>query len=256
MHIRQGLQHIVEAVSICSFVLLLFGCGVVGSQSSSKQSNDNSAHRQAQDNSNLIVAGQSVGPVQLGDTRERALEAFGAIFGNKYSSEEEDGDCRSCSNPLCREPLNRLAWLDFERAQSGIVQNGIVVYVSNGQVAQIEAATTLYRTIGGITHDSKPEEVRRQYSSLQAYALAGRPKAVGGREQIYWDDVAAGIAFKFWFDREARKRYLESVIVYKPGSQLVPGHCISSSFEWEQLEPYVLETPSKPKRSADNRRLR
>jgi len=47
-------------------------------------------HQEAQANSNLIVPGRSVGPVQLGDTRERALEVFGAVFGNRNFSEEND----------------------------------------------------------------------------------------------------------------------------------------------------------------------
>src|ERR1700750_1300663 len=47
----------------------------------------NSSGEAPQANSSLIVPGRGVGPVQLGDTREHAQEAFGSLFDSKYYDE-------------------------------------------------------------------------------------------------------------------------------------------------------------------------
>ena len=235
---------------------LCCGCILIGCQSSTLSTQDNRVSsinvpqnspepQTNQAHSTLIVPGRSVGPLQLGDTRERASEVFGAVFGNKYFDEETLRPSSSCWPQRCCEGVTKMHWLDFERSQ-----NGIYVYVSKGRIIQIEAATTRYATSGGITYFSPPDEVRRQYPNLKAFVRVGyHSEAEGGRNVIYWDDLNGGIAFEFWYSRTTRQRYLEAIIMHEPGVQLIPESCAASPSDWQQLDPYALEQPSSSQKS-------
>jgi hypothetical protein len=126
-------------------------------------------------------------------------------------------------------------------------RNGIIsAYLLRGGIAQIEVAAPRYHTVDGITEGSSPEEVRRHYPGLKAYAvLNSAVDFVGGRDLIFWVDRESGIAFEFQYDRKARKRFVKSVSVFMPGTDFLPhGRCVELPQEWHELERFSLEPPN------------
>jgi len=228
-------QSIKLKLLISLLLVALFGCDAAVSKSSNQLPPNPSPSRHDESRS-LIVPGRSAGPVQLGDTREQALGAFGEVFGQKYLEEETLSSSSPCFPQQCCDGVTMLRWLDFDQKQ-----NGVSVYVSKGRVIQIKVSTTRYSTSAGIKHNSRPEEIRQHYPQVQAYMRLGyHSEAEGGRDIVYWDDRNSGIAFEFWYDRDAKKRYLEAVIVYPPNARLIPETCDASPSDWRQLKPFTL----------------
>ncbi|HZS03733.1 MAG TPA: hypothetical protein VFD58_02580 [Blastocatellia bacterium] len=187
----------------------------------------------------LIKAGQSVGKLRLGDTRERVLQ----LFPKKKSDEEYN------YGPPC--PRSEIHWLDFAREA-----NGLFVYLKDGRVFQIQAETPRFSTAEGITADSPPGVVRRNYRNIETYVLMGSgSEAVGGRNLIYWVDRHQGIAFDFYYDRQLRKRYVKSVIVFEPGTEFQPEGCGADPQQWRKLKPFATEVPEKRGADAERRAL-
>jgi hypothetical protein len=241
---RMKIQRVKLKLVVALSLVIFLGCDAAVSKLSNQVTQNPSPSNQDR-SSSLIVPGRSVGPVQLGDTRERAFAAFSEVFGQKYFEEETlSSSSSSCFPRQCCDGIATLRWLDFDKQQ-----NGVSVYVSKDRVLQIKVATTRYATAADIKHDSPPEEIRRYYPGLQAHMRLGyHSEAEGGRDVIYWDDHTRGIAFEFWYERKANKRYLEAIIVYQPGAPLIPEDCTASASDWRQLEPFALElTTSRPR---------
>lgn len=182
----------------------------------------------------LIEPGRRVGALRLGDTRERVIE----VFPKKPNYDEEYNYDEGC-------PRTEIHWLDIDlRHENGAVSNGVFVYLKDGRVFQIEAATPHFHTADGIKEDSTPEGVSRHYHRLKAYVLSNSgTKVNGGRDLIYWMDRQSGIAFEFYYNTAKRERRVSKVIVFQPGSGLQPGGCVSSPQELLELEPFSLEPP-------------
>jgi hypothetical protein len=176
-----------------------------------------------------IRPGQSVGPLRLGDSREKALEIFG---------KPEDDYTYNASGDSCRDA--EMHWYDAETDS-----NGLFLYLRNGHIISMAAATPRYSTAEGIKNGSSPDDVRRSYPQLRAYVLVNTASKIsGGRDIIYWVDRERGIAFEFYYDPPKRRRYVESVIVFEPGGQFPPNGSCSAAEEWRELKPFALE-PSK-----------
>jgi hypothetical protein len=180
----------------------------------------------------LIEPGRRVGTLRLGDIRERVTE----VFPKKPNYDEEYNYDEGC-------PRTEIHWLDIDLShENGAVSNGVFVYLKDGRVFQIEAATPRFHTADGITEDSTPEELRRHYQQLKAYVLANSgTKVNGGRDLIYWIDRESGIAFEFYYNTGKRERRVSKVIVFHPGSDLQPGGCVLAPQELHELEPFALE---------------
>lgn len=171
-------------VSAILFVLLPRGCGALQLQSPAQHKTASTAGTHASaapTDTTLINPGKSVGALRLGDTRERVLE----IFPFKLHMDEE----YSYKDPC---PITEIHWLDRE-----VDADGVFVYLENGRVFQIEAATPRYRTAEGITIHSSPTKVQWHYAHLRAYVLRNSgADIVGGRDLIYWVERQQGIAFE------------------------------------------------------------
>lgn len=219
-------------VSAILFVLLPRGCGALQLHSPAQHKTASTAGTHASaapTDTTLINPGKSVGALRLGDTRERVLE----IFPFKLHMDEE----YSYKDPC---PITEIHWLDRE-----LDADGVFVYLENGRVFQIEAATPRYRTAEGITIHSSPTKVQWHYAHLRAYVLRNSgADIVGGRDLIYWVERQQGIAFELYYDRAARKRLVHEVIVFQPGTEFQPDGCLRPPQEWLELEPFSLEPPS------------
>jgi hypothetical protein len=188
--------------------------------------------RPAPTDATLIIPGHSVGLLVLGDTRERALE----LFPKKPNYDEEYTYEEPC-------PRTEIHWLDIDtRNEAEKVFDGVFIYLKEGRVVQIEAATPRYRTVEKITLDSFADDVRRHYPQLEAYVLTDSgAKVVGGRDLIYWVDSPNGIAFELYYDRNTGKRRVRKTIVFAPAGDFQPEGCESSPQELRKLKPFSLE---------------
>jgi len=176
----------------------------------------------------VIIPGQSVGPLRIGDLRQAAVSQLGQPNEEYTFDENSLGPCR----------YTEAHWLDLEHDDRW----GIFTYSNNDRIYQIMVDTPRYSTTDGLTSDSSPEQVRRRFPKTEAYILLGSgSKVVGGRDLIYWVDRSAGIAFEFYFHQKLKRRRVGRIIVFEKGRLFLPAGCISPPQELRQLKPLSLE---------------
>lgn len=174
-----------------------------------------------------IDAGRHLGPLKLGETRDRALE----LFPKKDIDQEWEDPCGTT-----------LDWVDNTNSMG---HGDVYVRLNKkGKIFQIESSTTRFHTVEGITTFDPPEKVETAYKELRAYALLTTPNpALGSRPLIFWVDKKKGLAFAFAYDRPHRKRYVYKVIVFEPNKDFCPEQEKVSSNNWQPIRPYALEPP-------------
>jgi hypothetical protein len=178
--------------------------------------------------SKLVIAGAQVGPLKLGDSRERALELF--PFKKDVDQEFPQPD-------PCGTELN---WVDSRDPNDG---GNVFIHFRGGAVFQIDVADPWFRTPDGISFLSSPEQVRRHHPKLEAWILSGNNggEALGERPLVYWIDRNAGLAFAFAYSQSERKRYVWETIVFRPGDEICPQDDSTNSSDKRRLAPFSLE---------------
>jgi len=175
----------------------------------------------------VIEPGLSVGPLKLGDSRERAWE----LFPKKYGDQEWEDRCGTT-----------LYWVDADNRAG---QGDLSIRLNKNKVFQIESSTTRFHTAEGITIFDPPEKVKTAYKGLSAYTLLTTPTpALGDRPLIFWIDKKSGIAFAFAYYPAQSKRYLYKIIVFAPNKTFCPEGEGTNSPKWQPIPPYSLEPPS------------
>ena len=176
----------------------------------------------------MIEPGLSVGPLKLGDSRERALE----LFPKKDEDQEWKDACGTT-----------LDWVDSSNRTG---KGDLAIHLKKDKVFQIESATTRFHTAEGITTFDSPEKIRNAYKDLLAYTLLTKPTpALGDRPLIYWIDKKKGIAFVFAYYPTQHKRYLYKTIVFVPNRTFCPdSETTTSSPKWQEIDHYSLEPPA------------
>jgi hypothetical protein len=173
-----------------------------------------------------IEPGSRIGPIKLGDTRDRALE----LFTKKDEDQEWENSCGTT-----------LDWVD---ATNRTGRGDLFIRLKKGKVFQIESATTRFHTGEGITIFDHVEKVAEAYKDLRAYTLLTPPDpARGDRPLIFWIDKRRGIAFEFAYYPKEGKRYLYKIIVFEPNKNICPEEETTGSPKWQALAPYALEPP-------------
>ena len=176
-----------------------------------------------------IEPGLSVGPLKLGDTRDRALE----LFPKKDEDQEWTNSCGTT-----------LDWVD---AANRTGRGDLFIRLNKkGKIFQIETATTRFHTSEGITTFDHGEKVANAYKDMRAYTLLTAPvPALGDRPLVYWIDKKKGIAFAFAYYPKERKRYLYKIIVFEPGKTFCPEEETTGSPKWQAIPSYALEPPAE-----------
>ncbi len=175
---------------------------------------------------NTIEAGSRVGPLKLGDTRERALE----LFPKKSEDQEWNDDCGTT-----------LDWVDATNPNG---RGDLFIRLKKGRVIQIESATTRFHTSEGIATFDHPDKVASAYKDMRAFTLLTQPTpALGDRPLVFWVDKKKGIAFAFAYYPAEHKRYLYKIIVYGPNKNFCPEEESFSSPKWESIPAYSIEPP-------------
>jgi len=175
----------------------------------------------------LIDPGAAVGPLKLGDSRERALE----LFPKKAEDQEWNDDCGTTLN-----------WVD----QTNPMGRGDLFIRLNkkGKIFQIESATTRFHTAEDITTFGDPEKIAHTYRDMKAFVLLTPPSpALGDRPLVFWIDKKKGIAFALAYDPSRHKRYVYKIIVFEPGKEFCPEQEKTTSPKWQQIPPYSTEPP-------------
>jgi hypothetical protein len=175
----------------------------------------------------LIEPGSRVGPLKLGDTRDRALE----LFPKKDEDQEWQNSCGTT-----------LDWVD---ATNRTGRGDLLIRLNKkGKIFQIESSTTRFQTAEGITTFDHAEKVASAYKDLRAYTLLSTPDpARGDRPLVFWIDKKKGIAFVFAYYPKERKRYLYKIIVFEPNKTFCPEEETTSSSKWQAIASYALEPP-------------
>lgn len=173
-----------------------------------------------------IEPGSRVGPLKLGDTRDRVLE----LFPKKDEDQEWENRCGTT-----------LDWVDSSNRTG---RGDLFIRLKKGKIFQIESSTTRFHTAEGITTFDHGEKVADAYKDLRAYTLLTPPDpARGDRPLVFWIDKKKGIAFAFAYYPKERKRYLYKIIVFEPNKNFCPEEETTSSPKWQAIPPYALEPP-------------
>jgi len=175
----------------------------------------------------LIDPGLAVGPLKVGDSRDRALE----LFPQKPEDQEWNDDCGTT-----------LDWVDTSNPMG---RGDVYIRLKKGKIFQIESSTTRFHTAEDITTFSDPDKIRSAYKEMKAYVLLTAPSpALGDRPLVFWIDKRKGIAFELAFDPSRHKRYVYKVIVFEPNKDFCPEQEKTTSPKWQSISPYALE-PSR-----------
>jgi glycosyltransferase involved in cell wall biosynthesis len=125
-----------------------------------------------------IEPGLGVGPLKLGDSRDRALE----LFPKKPEDQEWNDPCGST-----------IDWVDTSNPNG---RGDVDIRLKKGKVFQIESSTTRFTTADGITTFETPEKVAAAYKDMRAWVLLTPPApSLGSRPLVFWIDRKHGIAF-------------------------------------------------------------
>jgi len=174
----------------------------------------------------IIDPGLAVGPLKLGDSRDRALE----LFPKKDEDQEWNDPCGST-----------IDWVDTSNPNG---RGDLLIRLKKGKIFQIESSTTRFHTAEDITTFDSPEKVASSYKEMRAWVLLTPPvPALGDRPLVFWTDRKRGIAFAFAYDPSHRKRYVYKIIVFEPGKDLCPELEKTSSPKWQSIRPYATEPP-------------
>jgi hypothetical protein len=173
-----------------------------------------------------IFAGESVGLLHLGASRERVEQ----LFPFRKDMDQE----WPASNERCGTTF---LWVDLKPRRGG----NVFVHLKDGVVFQIDSATESLHLSGGITVGATPEQVKKQFPNLRAYILSeGTSEAYGMRPLVYWTDQANGMGFAFGYSRKDKCWYLYHIIVFKPGAEICPEPEPVSPMDKKELAPYSL----------------
>jgi len=174
----------------------------------------------------VIEPGLSVGPLKLGDSRERALE----LFPKKDEDQEWEDQCGTT-----------LYWVDRNNTMG---RGDLSIHLKKDKVFEIESSTTRFQTADGITTFDPPEKIANAYKELEAYTLLTPPSpSLGDRPLIFWVDKKNGIAFVFAYYPAKHQRYLYKIIVFLPNKTFCPEGESTNSPKWQKIDPYSLELP-------------
>lgn len=174
----------------------------------------------------LIDAGAGVGPLRLGDNRDRALE----LFPKKAEDQEWEDPCGTT-----------LDWVD---TTNPVGRGDVFIRLKKGKIFQIESSTTRFSTPEGITTFDSPDKVASSYKELRAGVLLTAPNpALGDRPLVFWFDKKKGIAFTLAYDPAHRKRYVYKITVFEPNKTFCPEQETLNSAKWQNIDSYRVEPP-------------
>ncbi len=176
-----------------------------------------------------IEPGLGIGPLKLGDTRDRALE----LFPKKGEDQEWENSCGTT-----------LDWVD---ATNRTGRGDLFIRLNKkGRVFQIESATTRFHTGDGITTFDHAEKVANAYKDLRAFTLLTPPDpARGDRPLVFWVDKKKGVAFVFAYYPQEGKRYLYKIVVFEPNKTFCPEEETTGSPKWQSIPEHALEPPAE-----------
>jgi len=188
----------------------------------------------------LVVPGQRIGLLKLGDSREHAME----LFPPKPNIDEET---QYANFSQCGTEYH---WLDL----ASPTFQSIFIQFGEGRVFQIAATDLRHHTKEGLKVRSTPEDVRHYYKDLSAYVLFGTgSRANGDRPLVYWLDRHKGVAFEFSYNRHLHKRLLGGIVVFQPNGNFCPEGQTTAPPDWQELPPSTLEPPQEMEQKWKNR---
>lgn len=180
----------------------------------------------------LVVPGQRIGLLKLGDSREHAME----LFPRKPDIDQE---IQYTNYSRCGTEYH---WLHL----ASPTFQSIFIQFREGRVFQIAATDLRHHTKEGLKVRSTPEDVRHYYKDLSAYVLFGTgSRANGDRPLVYWLDRHKGVAFEFSYNRHLHKRLLGGIVVFQPNGNFCPQGQTTAPPNWQELPPLTYQAPQE-----------
>src|SRR6266404_79265 len=177
---------------------------------------------------NKIVPGTGLNNIVLGQLKDQVIRSFPV-------KPRVDADVTYAN---CGFTYEEIHWLDVKLSPPG----SLWFHFKDNHLVQIRSSDPRFRTVGGLTLDSSPEEVRKQFPNLRALLLTNSASQFfHGKNLVYWVDEALGIAFEFFYNKKVHARRVYSVFVFKPGSKFLPLGCVEPPQEWHELRPFTFE---------------
>lgn len=171
----------------------------------------------------IILPGQSVAGVKLGDDAAR----FEQVFPKRSAS--DDHSSSGSVGQGC--PTEIYYWSDLATDTSVVT-----AYLSEGTISQISVQGPMFSLPDGLKTGTTEERVKQAYPKAQGYVLSGSASHLnGGRNLLYWVDKGAGVAFKLAWWPSKGKRAVSGIDVFPKGSDFRPEGCISPPQSWKQL---------------------
>ncbi len=175
----------------------------------------------------MIEPGQSIGPLKLAESRDRALE----VFPKKAIDQEWDDPCGST--------------IDWTDDSNPVGHGDVFIRLKKGKIYQIESSTTRFHTADDVTTFDPPEKVAHAYKDMRAYVLLTAPNpALGSRPLVFWVDKKKGVAFELAYDGSRHKRYVYKIIVFESNKTFCPEQETINSTKWQAISPYAVEPPA------------
>lgn len=169
-----------------------------------------------------IIAGRSVGLLNMGDTKEMAI----SYLGNPTQEGNLWIPCK----------VTEIHWNDYH-----LDSNGIFIYLKDDKIYQIVSGTKRFKTENGIKPDDDPKKLKGFYPKLEAYELLNTASQInGGANVIYWVDKEQGIAFGLYNYRKLGERRIGSIIVFYPNDEFEPDGCLEQPMNWVKRSKWFL----------------
>lgn len=158
-----------------------------------------------------VVAGKSMGRVQLGFTRAQVHKTLGKpskTFKLKGGLTDD---------------LWRAKKVGTDRNGSPIHHKLEVIYKA-GKVIQVEATSPVFVTASGTSTRSAVSYLTSKHSNLRVLVYGYDDKDGGGWQNYYFVDAKKGISYEYegWQENLYRRSMPSTIIIHKPGTRVVP----------------------------------
>lgn len=183
-----------------------------------------SARAQTGPRAGLILPGQSVAGVKLGDDAAH----FEKVFPKRPTS--DDHSPSGAVGEGC--PTEIYYWSDL-----ALNTTVVTAYLNNGEISQISTQGPVFSLPNGLKTGATEEQVKQADPKGQGYVLSGSASRLnGGRNLVYWVDKRAGVAFKLTWWPSKKERTVSGIDIFPKGSDFRPEGCISPPQQWVKLK--------------------
>lgn len=169
----------------------------------------------------IIVPGKRVGPIKLGDGKDRAIAILGTPTNVWHS--------KKCG-------IEAVQWEDYDYPASTRMVSNITIRLRAGKIFMISSNTPRFSYLNKIRILDKPKKLRLRIPSLQSYELMKSANDNNGNvNKIFWLNESIGVAFGIIYSQSMEERRIQEIFIFQGKTVFHPNGCS------ELLSPQYLE---------------